>query len=140
MCWLADRLELREEQQRTIIAGCRLFQHLVDTVLTARQQLLEQQGQQAAMRLPSGRAIDLEGEAGTQRQIEVLIRKELFLVTCASAFITGALDVVQLAKAAVLTWLYPPQMNMLGPVLIQRAEANAKNLQQQQYQQVPQRV
>jgi hypothetical protein len=48
------------------------------------------------------------------------VKKELFLMTCASSFVAGVLDVVQLAKTVVLMWPYLPQMMTIGPVVFDK--------------------
>jgi hypothetical protein len=62
--------------------------------------------------------------------IQVLVRKELFLVTCASSFVAGVLDVVQLAKCVVLMWPCLPQMMMLGPVVYEKSQKQQEQEQQ----------
>jgi hypothetical protein len=133
--WLVDRLQLRADQKHSIIAGSSLFKHLVGQILAERQALLCQQGEQAGMRLPTGRAVDLQQQEQSAKRLQVLVRKELFLATCASAFIVGVLDVVQLAKSMVLMWPLVPQMMQIGPVLIEKAAAAAAEQQQQEQQQ-----
>lgn len=89
------------------------------------------------MRLPTGRAVDLQQQEQSAKRLQVLVHKELFLATCASAFIVGMLDVVQLAKSVVLMWPLFPQMMQVGPVLIEKAmaEAAAAAAEQQHQQQ-----
>jgi hypothetical protein len=91
--WLLERLQLREDQQLAITAGCEVFKRLLDRVLGARQALLKQQAAQAGMRLPNGRSADLETEEQMVKQLQMLERKEQFLVLCAALFVACVLDV-----------------------------------------------
>jgi hypothetical protein len=67
----------------------------------------------------------------------VLVKKELFLMTCASSFVVGVLDVVQLAKCVVLMWPYVPQMMIIGPVVFEKFQKQQE--QEQQHRQQKQR-
>ena len=55
-------------------------------------------------------------------------------MTCASSFVVGVLDVVQLAKSVVLMWPYLPQMMTIGPVVFEKYQ-NQQELEQQRRQQ-----
>jgi hypothetical protein len=55
-------------------------------------------------------------------------------VTCASSFVAGVLDVVQLAKCVVLMWPYLPQMMMLGPVVFEKFQKQQEQEQQRRQQ------
>jgi hypothetical protein len=133
--WLLERLQLREDQQLAITAGCEVFKRLLDRVLGARQALLKQQAAQAGMRLPNGRSADLETEEQMVKQLQMLERKEQFLVLCAALFVACVLDVVQLARAMVLVWPFIPHFHLLGPAMMKRKAAAAAAAQQQRQQQ-----
>jgi hypothetical protein len=64
----------------------------------------------------------------------VLIKKELFLVTCAASFVLGVLDVVQQAKCVVLMWPHLPQMMTLGPVVVEKVQKQQEQEQQRRQQ------
>jgi hypothetical protein len=68
---MVDRLQLRSDQQAALIAGNSLFKHLVGQLLAARQELLQQQRQQAALRLPTGRAVDLTEQDQLAKRLQV---------------------------------------------------------------------
>lgn len=133
--WLMDRLQLREDQQLAIVAGCDVFKRLLDRVLADRQQLLQQQARQTDMRLPTGRCADLETEQQMARRLQVLARKEQFLVACAGLFMGCVLDVIQLAKAIVLPWPFVPHFAMLGPA-VKKRKADAQQQAQLQQEQL----
>jgi hypothetical protein len=135
--WLSERLQLREEQQLAITASCAVFKRLLDRVLEARQALLKQQAAQVGMRLPNGRSADLETEQQMAKQLQMLERKEQFLVLCAGLFVACVLDVVQLARAMVLVWPFIPHLYLLGPAMMKRKAAAAAAQQQRQKQQQP---
>jgi hypothetical protein len=69
--WMVDRLQLRSDQQAALIAGDSLFKHLVGQLLAARQELQQQQRQQAALRLPTGRAVDLTEQDQLAKRLQV---------------------------------------------------------------------
>lgn len=56
-------------------------------------------------------------------------------MTCASSFVAGVLDVVQLAKCVVLMWPYLPQLMMLGPVVFENFQKQQEQEQEQQRRQ-----
>jgi hypothetical protein len=133
--WLTERLQLREDQQLAITAGCDIFKRLLDTVLAQRQALLAQQAAQTGVRLPNGRNADLQTEQDMAKQLQVLQRKEQFLVACSALFMGCVMDVMQLAKAIVLVWPFVPHFHLIGPAVVKRkAAATAASQQQQQPQ------
>lgn len=132
--WLTERLQLREDQQLAITAGCDIFKRLLEQVLAERQTLLAQQAAQIGVRLPNGRNADLETEQHMAKQLQVLARKEQFLVACAALFMGCVLDVMQLAKAIVLVWPFVPHFHLIGPAVVKRKAAAAAAAQQQQPQ------
>lgn len=116
-CWIATKIKLSEQQQHTLSAGSLLFKRLLDNIRSERQQLAAQQAQQAQERLPTGRAVDLEGLQETAMRLQLLVKKERFLLTCASAFVCSVLDVVQLAMCCVMAWPWTPHLAMLAAVV-----------------------
>jgi len=125
MCRISKALDLSEEQQQTVVAGAELFKRLLDHVRSERHALSAQQGQQVDMRLATGRSVDLQGQEASATRLHLVIKKENFLLTCASMFIANVLTVVQLAKVAVLAWPYAPHLGMLGPALMAQRGAAA---------------
>lgn len=138
MCWLTERLDLSAEQQQALVAGGDLFTQLLDSVRAERQQLLVQQQAQLDQRLPSGRAVDLQGQQDMADRLRVLVRKELLLLAMASAFTASVLDVRQIARAVVLTWPWVPNMGMLaGIVAAQHAKQQQHKQEQDQHSRSP---
>lgn len=135
MCWLAEKLELSRDQEVALIAGGEFFKRLADKVRAERAEHLAQQQAQANERLPTGRAVDLEGQQQMAERLQVLVRKELLLQTMASAFAGSVLDVRQCAQAAVLAWPLGPHMGTFVGIL-GKQQAEKKKKQQQQHQEV----
>lgn len=133
-CWIVDKLSFTDQQQHALVAGGNLFKRLLDTLRAERQLLSAQQGEQAQERLPTGRAVDLQGQQDSASRLQLLVKKERFLLTCASAYVCSVLDVVQVARCSVLTWPWTPHFGMLAAVLAARQAANppSKPLQQSQ--------
>lgn len=129
MCWLAEQLELTAEQCRALTAGGSLFKRLLETVRAERQQHVSRQQAQAGERLPSGRAVDLQGQQDMADRLAVLVRKELLLLGLSTAFVGSVLDVRQMAVMSVLAWPWVPHLGMLAAVL---ATQHAEKEQQQQ--------
>jgi predicted component of type VI protein secretion system len=129
MCWLADNLQLRSDQQEAIIAGSRLFERLLDQVRAERCQLLEQQGEQVEQRFSPQSSGGLQLAQDTAKQLQVLLRKECFLVSAACMFTGGVMDLEQVARAAVLCWPYVPQLFMLGPGIMRRMQEGQQKAQ-----------
>jgi hypothetical protein len=118
-------LDISPDQQVTLIAGSNLFKRLIDRTQQERQQLTAQQGEQAGMRLATGRAVDLEGQQDAAQRLNILLKKERLLVTMSSLFTAGCLSVVQLAKFAVLAWPWAPTLGIVGAVLEDRIRTQA---------------
>lgn len=130
MCWLAEQMELTAEQCRALTAGGSLFKRLLETVRAERQQHVARQAQ-AGERLPSGRAVDLQGQQDMADRLAILVRKELLLLSLTTAFVGSVLDVRQMAVMSVLAWPWVPHLGMFAGVL---ATQHAEKEQQQQQQ------
>jgi hypothetical protein len=122
MCWLVDNLQLRDDQQEAIISGSKLFERLLDQVRAERCTLLEQQGEHVEQRFSPQGSGGLQVALDTAKQLQVLVRKECFLVSAACMFTGGVLDLMQVARSAVLCWPFVPQLFMLGPGIRRRLE------------------
>jgi hypothetical protein len=83
-----------------------------------REQLSAQQDKLAGERFHTGRAVDLQAQEDTAERLVLLVRKERFLLTCASAYVVSVLSVEQVARCCVMVWPWTPHFGMLAAVLV----------------------
>lgn len=122
-CWVLDQLQLSDSQQQMLIAGSHVFKRLVDKVLADRQILLVQQSKHVEERFLPSSSGDLQTQEDKAQLLQLMVRRERFLGLCSTVFCGGVLNVLQLARAMVLSWPFPPQVNLFGPILIQRSKS-----------------
>lgn len=134
-CWLVSKLKLTLQQQHALVAGGDLFKRLLDTIRMEREQLSAQQDKLAGERFHTGRAVDLQGQEDTAERLALLVRKERFLLTCASAYVVSVLSVEQTARCCVMVWPWTPHFGMLAAVLAAKQDTQQQPQEKQQQQQ-----
>lgn len=126
-CWLADKLELTKKQQLSLVAAADLFKRLLDTLRAERLELCAQQAELLEERLQSGRATNLVTQENTARRLQLLVRKERFLLTCLSAIVCSILDVVQLSRCCVMAWPWTANLGIISAIVAKNYhDANGK--------------